>query len=832
MFENIPPMFIYAILGSFLGIMPTILLFSRISSKVVLRHPHIDLRRIIAAILVISAGVWCIGLIASPILLGSFALIVVIAFYCQDPIEPIYSLAVFSGLVIAATLPWWRRSIVGGVNLSWVELIIFIIITTTAILMLQIRGSRLGSSARDRLITTLQIATFVVFASILSFTTGIFNNKEMLLTTWHHWGAYIGPSELLLAGAKLFYDFPAQYGFGPTVLIASVCGQSCWSGMYFIVGLATLLFSLLIAGIALCSSKQGLYEHGLILLLVIVCCFFWNSYPPNVSSPTITPSVNGLRFLPVLILVAFLLHFDRGEKNQPYVMKLGHMVWAAATIWSIESAFYATFVWWPYYLLRRAERAKNNKERTIYVLRAIGTLATLLVILVLCFLAGYWYIYKATPSVYGYFAYALNPPGPMPINTKGAVWFFLSVMVLGTLASWYTFRKYGINPAFRRGFLLLLLAYGTFSYFLGRSHDNNILNLSPFLLLVLLHIRVALIPNSWLVGISTALLACLLGWASVFGWMDWRATILSGKTLEFDPAVFRKSFSFGNPETAAKLDSRGLGHKINLGNPRDVARAISYIQQNYGEPSAVIDHSMLIASTELGSAWSLAHGPANFAGILPFAIRRDFLQKTADTLKQSGWLVIDKEFPANDLLADFDSVYLRTQVLDFGSYYAIRFEHLDKFDFLNSFSKGHINNPSKVDSPNGRGAMIIPWDTDLGLRNTLTIISGFAYRYDAVPIERGAKLFFGVSMIYPSLEPARAIVQINDERGSPRILYAHDLMTPLVGEKLRFKPIIIPLAEYAGKKVSITFSVDTPGRDSTGHWVGFTEPRIVQYSLD
>jgi hypothetical protein len=151
------------------------------------------------------------------------------------------------------------------------------------------------------------------------------------------------------------------------------------------------------------------------------------------------------------------------------------------------------------------------------------------------------------------------------------------------------------------------------------------------------------------------------------------------------------------------------------------------------------------------------------------------------------------------------------------------------FDFLNAFSEGHINKTVKVSSPSGQGVMVIPWDTMLGRRNTLTVISGFSYRYDAVPIGRNAQLRFGMSMIYPSRESARAIVRINEERGgASRVLYSRDLTPPRAGEKLRFEFISVPLADFAGKNISVTFSVETPpGKDSSGHWVGFVAPRIV-----
>ncbi len=656
MTDKFPILILYAFAGLLIGLWPTIALYLRrtavatLSPAPIARH---ELRAISAGLLIISFGLLYVGAAATPALIGASALIAVIAAFHQGRFVPTYALAVLVGLVIAATLPWWRRDPGPALNLSWIELTVFSVIATATLWILKTDKDKLESSTRYRSISAIQIGVFVAIAVILSFTTGFFNN-----TSWHHWGAYIGPSELLLTGAKLFRDFPAQYGFGPTVLIASVCGKNCWGGMYYLVGFSTLLFSILIAAIALGSNKHSPPQRALILLLVVVCCFLWTSYPPNASLATNTPSVTGLRFLPVLALVALLLWIDRRKNNQPYPTIYGHMAWAATALWSPESAFYATFVWWPYYLFLRGASADNNRTRTIELLRALGILLAVLVALVLCFQVSYWLVYQTTPSIYGYFAYALNPPGPMPIAPKGAVWFFIAVISLGIAANWQTFCQSGNSPAFRRGLLLSLMAYGTFSYYLGRSHDNNILNSAPFLLLVLLNVHATTIPASWRKGAAAALLACLLSWVSVFGWDIWLGTAWpgSGKVFEFNSAKFRQEFSDGEDWRRSE----------------DAGRAITYIRKNFGEPVTVLDNFMNLASTASASAWSAIHGPANFT-FIPSARRREFLSRTAATINRRGWLVIHKEYLVTEWLSDFDSVYTRTQELDFGEYHVIRY---------------------------------------------------------------------------------------------------------------------------------------------------------------
>ena len=103
----------------------------------------------------------------------------------------------------------------------------------------------------------------------------------------------------------------------------------------------------------------------------------------------------------------------------------------------------------------------------------------LLTALIVCFLGGYWLAYRTWPTAMGVFAYIVSPPGPLPVNYYGTIWFFVAVTGLGAWANLRSFRRKGNTAELRHGMALALLAYSTFSYFLGRSHDNNVLNLLP-----------------------------------------------------------------------------------------------------------------------------------------------------------------------------------------------------------------------------------------------------------------------------------------------------------------------------------------------------------------
>lgn len=577
------------------------------------------------------------------------------AFHRRDFI-PINAAYIFAALLLSVTLPWWKRG-----QLTWLEIFLF---SATVLVVIAITRKSIVDQTLSS-VKLIQNATFLVVIAVLSFVTTQLHD-ETLFTTWHHWGAYIGPSELLLAGARLFLDIPAQYGLGPTLIIASACGQNCWEGMYYIVGSSTIIFATLIAYLALSMTNEKIsvdcIPRWLVLALCIVCCFLWGGYPAHLSLPLSYPSSGGLRFLPAIAFVTLLIRFDYNFQNKDGQAKWGHFAWCLASLWSPESGFYATCIWWPYYLLLRSSQARNDHELGIHLFKAVITLLMVTLGLVTVFTTIYWVIYHALPSAQTFFAYALNPPGPLTIDPNGTIWFFVAVIVLSVFHNWHTFQCDGNTPLFRRGFVLLLLTYSTFSYFLGRSHDNNILNILPFIFLLLLNIYGT--SAKYLARtIAATLLATLIGWSYTINWDSWFESDGRLNTFEFNSRWINNVF---------KENKDSKGQRKDWPFPDDAIRALSEIHRNTDEPVTVVSSWSGIASTNPEQVWSAFHGPANIV-LFPSATRRRFLLNTAITIKRSGWLIIPQSELRGTLVADFDSVYRRSLERDYGAFHAIRF---------------------------------------------------------------------------------------------------------------------------------------------------------------
>ncbi len=559
---------------------------------------------------------------------------------------------------VSATLPWWRRQ-QGGVTMSTGELVCFaaLLVIGTSILL-----SRKSAAPTGRVERTVTFGLYCAIAAYCSFSQASLADPGEL---WHHWGAYVGPSELVLAGARLFHDIPAQYGAGPTLLLAFACGADCWSAAYWVFGLATFAYAVLIGALAWSARSGERYRDLLLLLLCTVACTFWIAYPPAAASAVVWPSVGGMRFLPAVMLTAWILFTaNRDAATRTWG---GHVLWVAGALWSPESAFCVTAIWWPVYLLD-VRGPGPLLARYGAILRALGRLLGLAIGTIVVATLLYRIAYGVFPVPRYILAYALYPPGPLPIDPHGTIWYFGFVLALSVSVSWSTWRRTGDVSRFRRSLTLQLLAFSAFSYYLGRSHDNNILNLMPFLVLVLLDS----LAGSVRLFVRHALalgLASILAWTTVFGWQAWRDAFQAGRLTDFSFAATRGQLAYHDAATAEKLAKR-----IDVTSTRKFEQAgklMDFLFQR-GEPFMVLDVRLNLQPRYSGNAWSAIHGPANFR-FIPSSMRREFLLQTAQRLGRDGWVIVDRNYDADPWLADYDAVYQRTHRIDLDTYYAIRY---------------------------------------------------------------------------------------------------------------------------------------------------------------
>lgn len=568
---------------------------------------------------------------------------------------------------LASTLAWWRR-LGDSVDIGWRELLVLQFVLVAGTWGFAKGTDNAGPATR---IWWIACTAYLVAGFVVVFSTAFYGQPAMLWLSWHHWGAYVGPAQLLLSGVKLLHEVPAQYGFGPTVLLASTCGGNCWLAMYFLTGVTSLLYGALVMFVTarLCGSKQTPLQVVLIVLVVFMSVYVWTAYPPSLGTPSLTPSVSGMRFLPLVLLLAGLVrgqHGDDEEKPSEAV----HLLWLIAIFWSPESAFQVSAVWMPYYVWAscRAKRSHDHLARVFF--RALARLLTWLLIGCVAFLAVYRLVFGVFPTVHAYLAYMMYPPGPLPIATFGSIWFFGVIVLLGLVAIYGQLHGPGKARPAHNAVLMLLAAYAAICYFLGRSHDNNLLNISVFFVLLLLALR-GLRTSLLFRRAVCGLLAALLAYPALSGWGTWSSLAKSGEFAQFHPRSLVAGFSYAHPDGINANRSSG-GEGAPTQPALDAARAVRTISEQFNEPVTVLDPALSLEGSAAGRPWSAFHGPENYA-FLPLPLRREFLAATAKRLNATGWLLIRKDYEATLWLADYDAIYSRDRTIDFGTYYAIRY---------------------------------------------------------------------------------------------------------------------------------------------------------------
>jgi|GEM_PF-1350460 len=487
--------------------------------------------------------------------------------------------------------------------------------------------------------------------------TGSMNSEGAALFAWHHWGAYLSPVYSLLGGAVPYRDFPVQYGMGPTLLIAAACQSSCWSAVFWAAAIANALLLAAFGWIAvLLTRNMGIPSRLLALAAVAAATFCWTGYPLGWLNPVSSPSVGGLRFLPLALIAALILTIeaaaDEGEKASRAALMAGYALWLLSLGWSPEAGLFATLAWWPWLALGRADLKNelSGRWRTLIshgllaVLALVGSCAMLAVLFHAAF--GYW----VAPNDFLY--YQLNPPSHVPVDKLGAIWFAVTVFFFACIGLWRS-----ADQSRRRVLYgLAVSGWAAFSYFISRSHDSNVINLMPWLVVVMLAAQRAL-PSDISAGFLRAVLVGLIALVACFRYPIWSvhpgAPQIAG--LQVGPSAIIERF---------KSDPRDPDLIIS----DEAATLYSDLRREGARGVVLLDWQRVMLDQLPSEQWTLVNNGANFQPLPPQEISRFAIRGVAIN-KRGGWLIISNDYAAR-WLGPFSKAYLVKETRTLGAYTA------------------------------------------------------------------------------------------------------------------------------------------------------------------
>jgi len=588
-----------------------------------------------------------------------------------------YFVSVFTSIVFVMPLMWWlydsgtlswknQAGSPGSPVISLISNDIFYCYLFLSILsgLLFLERSDLFN-LRKPLLDRLIFVSFVFCVACSCFgTTG--------LGPWgasHNWSAYIGPARLLAAGVIPFDGLPLQYGFGPTALVAASCSSNCWTGFWILsAGLSFLSLSLMgYMGFRLLEREKTTTKFCLLASVFFVGCF-WVGWLPNAFNVNVIPSAGGMRFFPGVLFVFYLFMFleKQAKGLGSAIPKWGHSLWLASFFWSPEAAIQVSFVWIPFYVFACRDA---TKALTSQLIRKSLTL----LIVFLSALGSIWLLYKfgfnLDFSIKTYLAYILNPPGAMPHKADGVILFLGYVILLHWLEAITSQNR----ESKKINYILILFALAASSYFFGRSHENNMLNVLPYLLISI----IGLFSKAQSKQIRIACLTIALSLVAL------TFTLISGKSLlmrtfsenSFGLSMVASAFDPQSGYMAKRISRDYEGRPDGQHSYAELVTVLKKIDNDYGEPVEIhIVTNLRLDGSESHLPWNALHSVLNWF-YLPKPIVEKAVADVAEQLKSNGWYVFSTTNNGHYqlYLELFDRYYERDVEIVVKDLHAIRF---------------------------------------------------------------------------------------------------------------------------------------------------------------
>lgn len=587
-------------------------------------------------------------------------------------------------ICVSSFIPHWLHDANNRLTLSWAQSVQFCTVTIFIYFLMELDRITIKINPSSiRFFYPLFSSVFFIAAFYLSFNTSIGNELDSFYQ-WHHWGAYVGQAELIYNGIIPLKEIPLQYGLGPIGLLAIGCKWDCWISMYWVIGGVTLIFFILFfLIIRRLIRPQNCFNFSISSSVLFVTVYFWPPFQANLIPVNTFPSLSALRFMPGVLMLWALIELSRKINDSSpsgTTVKIIHILWVTCFVWSPEAGIQATILWVPFYLFAYPSREKSDSEWSniaYKVLILLGVLTGGIVFFTLIFYLSYGNF----PSLLEYLAIFRNlshANAVTKINSNGPVWFSVICCLILLMSLIIQRSNIGISVdrkvALQNLWLIGLLCFANYTYFLSHPEDSVFHSLMPYFSLML--IAVANLDISWRFQlISKLLLATLLAWSTLIsGW--------SGlyKSIHIDLSEPLVAFFYNKPATLVASFNRERNNPFAVNSrsrlddlkSKNLNQTLSYIYDNYHEPVEVYDRWWLISSDQRFSPWTGYHGLQNVEFMKPH-IRERYLSLSAQRLKKSGWVVLDKDFDTKGILSDYQKIYQQIEIKDFGYYVGIRF---------------------------------------------------------------------------------------------------------------------------------------------------------------
>jgi hypothetical protein len=367
---------------------------------------------------------------------------------------------------VSINLTWWRPLAGTRPGYALVALVGATLLAT--IVLCRFPSTRMGGSVRG-----LDFLLGVVVLAVVSART-----EPVSRWAAHHWGAVVGPAELVRQGGWLLWDVPAQYGFLSTLTIAAIPSRTVWDAFYLLNAVLLFLTAVLLF-LLLRGPRPGVLDSAFALALTMGVVFLTGSWN--------LPAIGPFRFFWCHALLAILYWRSRGgSASRPAYLMLGTLAWLAGTLWSAESAAYCAAIWLPAYPLLVVQEHGRGRPAAI-----VGRLAfpPLLLLSSCLFLAGYYRGRRGSgpdwPAFVEYARAFTEGVSARPIDPGGAVWGLLLILCAVATMGLRALAVQSALPTLALAWGAWAAVWATGSYFVSRSGHATAASLAPVYCLAL-----------------------------------------------------------------------------------------------------------------------------------------------------------------------------------------------------------------------------------------------------------------------------------------------------------------------------------------------------------
>jgi len=381
----------------------------------------------------------------------------------------------------ASRLVWWTPFLWWIANLPLASIAFFVFVLLTSVAFSD--STPTAPKTPWRLWTIPNVLAMIVLAAFSLRGSGFFGSMI-------HPAVIIGPAELVRQGGWLLWDVPAQYGFLNTLLLAILPCATIWQSLYIVNAVLLFLASLLLF-LFFRLSGRGLLHYCCALLVSLSAVHWMCGWIREFQGPQTVPSSGPYRFFWIYSIAAVLLwelHLAYSDDRRWTPVWIGLATWLASCLWSAESAVYCSVMLMPAYVGMLFRRLSSQADsRPLFQRLRTGAACLLaplgLVALTVLFLFAFYRMRLGCgPDWRCYFDYCVafkNGFGSFLIEPKGGVALLLSVffgmgaVVACILRGSNSLGMFAVFAGVWGG------CWAAASYFVPRSHENNVANLTP-----------------------------------------------------------------------------------------------------------------------------------------------------------------------------------------------------------------------------------------------------------------------------------------------------------------------------------------------------------------